>query len=163
MTGAKGGAGGEDASSSDTTVRLGDFIENRTGVCRHKAAALQLALQESGIPSRLVFGELKVDFAKDGKPYYGGRHAWVVVSGEGGREYILDPTMKQQGYSGGYFYGPHSDEANTVRTRKLEGRAFSETTIYRYKPDGYGWAEGVEALSRDDFADFLPFATGGVK
>lgn len=43
----------------DGTPRLlGEIIQNRIGVCRHVAPLLQLALQEAGISSTLLYGTL---------------------------------------------------------------------------------------------------------
>jgi len=66
---------------------LGGFAE-KGGVCRHRAAALQLALQEAGVKSRLVRGRFEE-----------GRHAWVEVdiNNNGKFDLVLDPMNKVSG------------------------------------------------------------------
>ena len=59
------------------------------GVCRHRSALLQLALQEAGVPSRYMRGTI----------VGGGMHAWVeVAAGSDGKfSYVIDPNMKNRG------------------------------------------------------------------
>ena len=66
------------------TLVLHDFFD-QGGVCRHKCAALQVALQEAGVPSRYLRGKL----------FLGGYHAWIEVDilRDGSYLLILDPHL----------------------------------------------------------------------
>ncbi|MDA0837708.1 MAG: hypothetical protein O3B01_09005 [Planctomycetota bacterium] len=67
-----------------TTIVLQDFFD-QGGVCRHKCAVLQVALQEAGISSRYHRGKL----------FFGGYHAWIEVDifRDGSYFLILDPHL----------------------------------------------------------------------
>jgi hypothetical protein len=67
-----------------TTIVLQDFFD-QGGVCRHKCAVLQIALQEAGICSRYHRGKL----------FFGGYHAWIEVDifRDGSYFLILDPHL----------------------------------------------------------------------
>jgi len=64
------------------------FFQEKGGCCRHRAAELQLALQEAGMRSRYVRGRLLL-----------GWHAWVEVDvkGDGSFSYVIDPNMGIRG------------------------------------------------------------------
>jgi hypothetical protein len=67
-----------------TTIVIQDFFD-QGGVCRHKCAVLQVALQEAGISSRYHRGKL----------FFGGYHAWIEVDIFRDDSYflILDPHL----------------------------------------------------------------------
>ncbi|MDP6114962.1 MAG: hypothetical protein QGF00_26310 [Planctomycetota bacterium] len=67
-----------------TTIVIQDFFEEG-GVCRHKCAVLQVALQEAGVSSRYHRGKL----------FFGGYHAWIEVDifRDGSYFLILDPHL----------------------------------------------------------------------
>jgi len=82
-------------SLDDATTRhvlLGKFLKNRTGVCRHEACALQLALQDNGVPSKLTLGEITVTDSADGEVLAKSPHAWVEVEIDG-KHILQDPTQ----------------------------------------------------------------------
>lgn len=83
----------------DTVQLLGKFIQNRQGVCRHQAPALQLALQEAGIQSTLKVGRVKQYVKLRGieKQVSDEMHAWVEITHPDGKIEILDPTMRVSG------------------------------------------------------------------
>lgn len=64
------------------------FFQEKGGCCRHRAAELQLALQEAGVRSRYVRGRV-----------LGGWHAWVEVDvkGDGAFSYAIDPNKGIRG------------------------------------------------------------------
>jgi hypothetical protein len=64
------------------------FFQEEGGCCRHRAAELQLALQEAGIRSRYVRGRL-----------FRGWHAWVEVDvkGDGSFSQVVDPNKGIRG------------------------------------------------------------------
>jgi Transglutaminase-like superfamily len=64
------------------------FFQEEGGCCRHRAAELQLALQEAGIRSRYVRGRV-----------FRGWHAWVEVDvkGDGSFSQVIDPNMGVRG------------------------------------------------------------------
>lgn len=66
------------------TINIQNFFD-QGGVCRHKCAVLQVALQEAGIPSRYLRGKL----------FFGGYHAWIEVDVFQDQSYslILDPHL----------------------------------------------------------------------
>lgn len=66
------------------TINLQNFFD-QGGVCRHKCAVLQVALQEAGIPSRYLRGKL----------FFGGYHAWIEadILHDGSYMLILDPHL----------------------------------------------------------------------
>lgn len=64
---------------------LGFFIKQKSGCCRHQAAALQLVLQHLGFDSRYVRGKFSLGETS-------GRHAWVEVLIEG-KWHVADPTQ----------------------------------------------------------------------
>ncbi|MDB5038668.1 MAG: hypothetical protein JWQ35_2196 [Bacteriovoracaceae bacterium] len=79
-------------------VLLGDFIQVGAGVCRHKAVLLQLAFQEAGLDSRIVYGEAAESYLSDGKTLTEEHpHAWVELRLADGSEYIFDPETQQNG------------------------------------------------------------------
>ena len=73
-------------------MTVGAFMEGG-GCCRHRAALLQLALQEAGIKSHYVRGVAGIG---DG----GGMHAWVEVDakGDGSYSYVIDPNLHVSGW-----------------------------------------------------------------
>lgn len=70
--------------------RLGDYISNRTGVCRHQSVLLAASLRKMGIKdARVVSGLVAVmDHADAPKDTTG--HAWVEFS-LGQQLYLIDP------------------------------------------------------------------------
>lgn len=72
--------------SQNGVKTIGAFMVNG-GVCRHRAALLQMALQEAGIKSRYVRGKATLL----NNP--GGYHAWVEIDldGKGDYRYVKDP------------------------------------------------------------------------
>jgi len=70
-------------------MTIGYFVE-KGGCCRHRSAALQMALQEAGVPSRYIQGSVAG----------GGNHAWVAVDvkGDGSYSYVIDLNMKNRGF-----------------------------------------------------------------
>lgn len=64
-------------------IPLSSYLETQVGVCREHALLLHLALKEAGVPSRFVYGSVKVI----GEPL---DHAFVVVIAEDGTKYIAD-------------------------------------------------------------------------
>jgi hypothetical protein len=89
-------------------ISLGIFIAERTGCCRHQAAALQLLYQEWGLESRFVRGTI-ISHGKDA------RHAWVEIL-VNGKWYVADPAQryykeKEAAYrERGYIVGPNKIE-----------------------------------------------------
>jgi len=73
------------AESGDSSVSLSRYFERGVGVCRHLAITYQLYLQEAGIASRLVKGNLRLFGLK-------GRHAWNVAFILG-RVAVIDVTL----------------------------------------------------------------------
>lgn len=80
-----------EAFQSGVAQTIGNFYKNG-GVCRHKAALLQMALQEAGVNSRYVRGILAG----------GGPHAWVEVdaSGNNSFKYLIDLENHVSGSKG---------------------------------------------------------------
>lgn len=67
------------------TVAIGEYISSGTGVCRHRATLLKKAYDEVGINADLVRGDVRED------GIFSGRHIWVQVKLNNGKEYIVDP------------------------------------------------------------------------
>lgn len=63
--------------------KMGEYLDQCTGVCRHRAPLLKMAYDEVGIQSRLMRGSI------DGNPNR--RHVWVEVELNNGQRYIADP------------------------------------------------------------------------
>lgn len=59
------------------SIVLSQYLEKRMGVCRHLSIIFQLYLQETGVRSRLVKGNLRFFV-------FSGRHAWNMVQLEDG-------------------------------------------------------------------------------
>ena len=68
----------------DQSIALSKYLDMGLGVCRHLSIFYQLYLQEAGIESRLVKGDLKFYV-------FSGRHAWNVAR-VGGRVALIDVT-----------------------------------------------------------------------
>lgn len=75
-------------SISGEILPIGYLINNKVGVCRHKALLLKITLDEMGIDSQITRG----DFVSviNGIEYKGG-HAWVELKTPNGENIILDP------------------------------------------------------------------------
>jgi hypothetical protein len=58
------------------SIVLSEYLDKGLGVCRHLAIVYQIYLQEAGIPSRVVKGNLRFYI-------FNGRHAWNLVWLEG--------------------------------------------------------------------------------
>lgn len=54
------------------SIVLSEYLDKGLGVCRHLAIVFQIYLQEAGIPSRVVKGNLRFYI-------FNGRHAWNLV------------------------------------------------------------------------------------
>jgi len=137
-------------------IRIGLFLKLRSGECRHRAVALQLALQEAGIPSRLVYGKLRTEIASlFGESEWVDRHAWVVVKGPDGKECILDPMNKFAVNTNWDFDRPLdalNDDDNP--------RSFSTPShAYQYTPEGFSTIEAPQELGRGDYPGILPALT----
>jgi len=78
-------AGGPAAQAEAGVMMTLGFFALEGGNCRHRSAALQLMLQETGAPSRYVRGAL-LDY---------GHHAWVEVdvACDGSYSFVVDPNM----------------------------------------------------------------------
>lgn len=74
-------------------VPFGSYLEAGEGVCRHKAIAMKLALEQVGIASRYVVGEA---LARETFAVRGG-HAWVEALTSDGRRLLVDPTWHDPG------------------------------------------------------------------
>ncbi len=77
-------------------VKLGDSIRAGAGVCRHHAVLLQLALQDAGIASEIVYGKVKLIGVSDGKVLRDDYHAWVQVE-SAGKTLAFDSSLRAQG------------------------------------------------------------------
>ena len=81
-----------DSHSNWNTMKLGDLIACGRGVCRHQAILMQLALQESGIASRIVSAT-----ANDRQGNFRGFHAYLETTLDDGTQYLTDPTWFDAG------------------------------------------------------------------
>ena len=79
----------------DETPRLmGEFINNRIGDCRHVAMLLQCALQETGITSAVLIGDLEERVGPSpGTPLFREFHALNMVITDG-RYRMIDPMHR---------------------------------------------------------------------
>lgn len=75
-------------SISGEVVPIGYLINNKVGVCRHKALLLKITLDEMGIDSQITRGDFVS--VRNGIESKGG-HAWVELKTPNGENIILDP------------------------------------------------------------------------
>jgi hypothetical protein len=73
-------------------VPLQRALYKRKGVCKEKAAALDMLLAMEGIKSEYKRGNIK---AEEGR-HKGGRHAWLKVE-ENNQKLLADPTLRLLG------------------------------------------------------------------
>ena len=85
----------EMTDNNDETPRLmGEFINNQIGDCRHIAMLLQVALQETGIPSAILIGDLEKRVGPSpGEVLFSAFHALNVVVADG-RYRVVDPAHR---------------------------------------------------------------------
>lgn len=82
-----------EASHNGRAVPFGEYLAAGEGVCRHKAIAMKLALEQVGIASRYVAGEA---LARETFAVRGG-HAWVEALTADGKRLLIDPTWGDPG------------------------------------------------------------------
>ena len=74
---------------------LGDFMNNRTGNCRHHWCLMQLALQEVGIIAAPMVGIMRKLYANDGQEFIGpARHIATLAILDGQRT-LLDSAQEK--------------------------------------------------------------------
>lgn len=122
-------------------VKLGDFISAGTGVCRHQAILLQLALQDAGISSQVVYGEVKQIDSHDGELIQRKYHAWVQVQTPHGY-FAFDPGLGPQG---------QLVRAGSPFVRKGIERILKSE--YHFEPQGGGALNGPRALDEAGMAE----------
>lgn len=83
----------EEIYSQNNPARLGQFIDNRTGVCREFAACMHVALAYNGKSSYMTIGDVdSVEGITANQE--GGRHAWVeFIDSETNQWMVADPTV----------------------------------------------------------------------
>jgi len=82
----------EDIYSQGSPAYLGQFIDNKTGVCREYAACLHVALADSGKPNYMTIGDVDSVMGVSANQE-GGRHAWVeYIDSRTGEWMVADPT-----------------------------------------------------------------------
>jgi hypothetical protein len=86
------------SKSQKDIVKFGDFIAAGVGVCRHEAILMQLALQDAGIPSKVIYGDVKQIDSADGEVLRQEPHAWVQVQTPKGL-FAFDPRIIPEGRS----------------------------------------------------------------
>lgn len=80
----------------DKKVNLDHFVEDRIGVCRHRALVLGVILERM-IKEGLLSGKVSVDRnTAEYRRGYGG-HAWVRYTTSSGKVIILDPMHRYKG------------------------------------------------------------------
>jgi predicted phosphodiesterase len=84
---------GHNIGNAGEAMTIGVFMEGG-GCCRHRAALLQLALQEAGIKSHYVRGEASIGGGESGM------HAWVEIDAKGDSSfsYVIDPNLHVSGW-----------------------------------------------------------------
>lgn len=75
------------------SIPFGEYLRAGEGVCRHKALAMKLALEQVGIASRYVVGEA---LARETFAVRGG-HPWVEALTSDGKRLLVDPTWHDPG------------------------------------------------------------------
>lgn len=127
--------------TGDQIVKLGDFISAGVGVCRHQAILLQLALQDAGVASEVVYGEVRQIDLHDGEVIQQNPHAWVQVQAPQG-SFAFDSRVGPQGHR--------------VRAGKPFVRPGGELILkseHRYEPQGGGALNGPRALDEAGIAE----------
>ncbi|EKE04985.1 MAG: hypothetical protein ACD_19C00426G0007 [uncultured bacterium] len=83
----------EQLYSQGRPVNLGEFIDNKTGVCREFAACMHVALADNGKSNYMTVGD--VDSVEGlSANQEGGRHAWVeYLDTKTGNWMVADPTV----------------------------------------------------------------------
>lgn len=92
LTSLTGFPNGVDAKGQDIKVNLNAFMQNRAGVCRHRAL-LAGYLMEQLVRDKVIQGRVSVD--RNTMPQ--GGHAWVRYEGPNRNVFIIDPSL---GYVG---------------------------------------------------------------
>ncbi len=68
-------------------IILQEILKDRKGMCKEKAAILQIIYQKEGIPSRYIRGKATSNSGKRG------RHAWLKINL--GTDILVDPTLNR--------------------------------------------------------------------
>ncbi|MFN0061016.1 MAG: transglutaminase domain-containing protein [Myxococcaceae bacterium] len=114
--------------SADLAI-LGEFIAAGRATCVHNALALQLALQQEGIPSRLRVGQFREECVSDGDVLQDERHLWVEAAPRG-TLLLLDSARDSYRRIEDHF----SSAANEPPPREFRGRLGWENTRIIYTP-----------------------------
>ncbi|MFH1753502.1 MAG: MFS transporter, partial [Candidatus Omnitrophota bacterium] len=102
------------SSNKGRVIRIGDIMKgslfhgHRYMVCRHIAPLMQYILQDLGILSEL----------RRGRRDYGGRHIWIKIHVEGGRQWRVDPAKDKIALYD--FADPYRTQLSVADTRKQE-------------------------------------------
>lgn len=122
-------------------VKLGDFIKNGTGVCRHQALAFSLLAQESGLDTRMEFGDLSLK--SYGEKDSGGYHMWNSATIDG-VEHVFDPTNNIMFAAKG---------VNTSSSYQVSSPPVGRIAPVEYVYDRRNSAAGVAELTEEELAE----------
>lgn len=92
LTRLTGSPKGVDTRGQDIKVALNTFMQNKSGICRHRAL-LAGYLMEQLVKDRIIQGRISVDRNTTAQ----GGHAWVRYEGPNKNVFIIDPSL---GYVG---------------------------------------------------------------
>ena len=94
---------------------IGQYVDAKTGVCRHQAVAAQILLQEMGIESRLAYGAA----VNPGNNKYRGPHLWLEVTLSNGEQILLDPTWDDSKLRLRQVYRSSARQENSSKTYEI--------------------------------------------
>lgn len=153
-----------DGDPTGLKIKLGEFIEMKSGVCRHRTMLMKFLADDVGLPMAMLRG--KIDYNNSL-----GRHAWNHVTTEDGRVLIADASfnrvvgMQSRDAESYYTLEGHPTYMSPVSADSDLGRALNGLSYVRIqKGDRQGVELNIQHLSdhdRDLVAEF--FSGNGIQ